>query len=77
MPFDIVSIFNLLKSQSRYSMDKYLFRNTFDNISISEFYCTPADAYADLLNKIEDIELAQIVKERIGQEEVEVSLESF
>ena len=38
-----------------------------------EFYCIPADAYADLLHKLEDIELAQIVKERIGQEEVEVS----
>jgi antitoxin StbD len=40
-----------------------------------EFYCIPADAYADLLHKRVDIELAQIKKERIGQEEVEVSLD--
>jgi antitoxin StbD len=39
-----------------------------------EFYCIPADAYADLLHKFEDTELGQIVKPRIGQEEVEVSL---
>jgi antitoxin StbD len=31
-----------------------------------EFYCFPADAYADLFHKLVDIELAQIVKQRIS-----------
>tara|TARA_E500000331_G_C16767827_1_gene502466 strand:- start:115 stop:369 length:255 start_codon:yes stop_codon:yes gene_type:complete len=42
-----------------------------------EFYCVPADAYEAMLDKLEDIELAQIVKERLGQEEVEVSLDDL
>jgi antitoxin StbD len=42
-----------------------------------EFYCFSADACADLLHKLVDIELAQIVKPRIGQEEVEVSLDNL
>ncbi|MFT7009856.1 hypothetical protein [Paraglaciecola sp. MB-3u-78] len=36
------------------------------NRNKSEFYGIPADAYADLRHKLEDIELAQIVEERIG-----------
>lgn len=42
-----------------------------------EFYCVPADAYEAMLDKLEDIELAQIVKERLGQDEVEVSFDDL
>lgn len=42
-----------------------------------EFYCVPADAYEAMLDKLEDIELAQIVKERLGQDEVEVRLDDL
>ena len=39
------------------------------NRNMPEFYCIPEEAYAELFHKLEDIELAQIVKKRIGQEE--------
>ena len=42
-----------------------------------EFYCIPADAYEAMLDKLEDIELAQIVKERMGQDEVEISIDDL
>ncbi|WP_026377304.1 type II toxin-antitoxin system Phd/YefM family antitoxin [Aestuariibacter salexigens] len=42
-----------------------------------EFYCIPADAYEELLDKLEDIELAKIVRDREGQEEIEVSLDDL
>ena len=41
------------------------------------FYCIPAKTYEALLDKIEDIELAEIVKQRLGQEEVEVNIEDL
>jgi len=41
------------------------------------FYCIPAKAYEALLDKLEDIELAEIVKQRLGQEEVEVNIEDL
>jgi antitoxin StbD len=37
------------------------------------FYCVPADAYELLLDKLEDIELANLVVDRTGEEEIEVS----
>ena len=37
------------------------------------FYCVPAGAYELLLDKLEDIELANLVGERTGEEEIEVS----
>ena len=37
------------------------------------FYCVPAQAYEALMDKLEDIELAQLVKERENQREIEVS----
>ena len=42
-----------------------------------EFYCVPADAYEALLDKLEDMELAQIVKARLDQEEVEVNIDDL
>lgn len=41
------------------------------------FYCVPAAAYEAMLDKLEDIELAQIVKERQGQEEIEVNIDDL
>jgi len=38
------------------------------------FYAVPAEAYEALMDKLEDIELAQIVNERLDQKEIEVSL---
>lgn len=38
------------------------------------FYVVPAAAYEALMDKLEDIELAVIVQDRLGQTEVEVSL---
>ena len=37
------------------------------------FYCVPADAYELLLDKLEDIELANMASDRTGEEEIEVS----
>lgn len=36
------------------------------------FYCVPAAAYAALMDKLEDMELAAVVKERQNQPEVAV-----
>lgn len=41
------------------------------------FYCVPADAYEMLMDKLEDIELAQIVKEREYSEEVEINIDDL
>jgi antitoxin StbD len=41
------------------------------------FYCVPADAYEMLMDKLEDIELAQIVKEREHSEEIEISIDDL
>ena len=38
------------------------------------FYCVPADAYEIMIDKLEDIELAALVKERQNQQEIEVNL---
>lgn len=42
-----------------------------------EFYCVPAEAYELLMDKLEDIELAQLVRDRIDQEEIEVNLDDL
>ena len=41
------------------------------------FYAVPAEAYELLMDKLEDIELAAIVKERQDMPEVEVSLDEL
>lgn len=41
------------------------------------FYCVPAEAYELLMDKLEDIELAQIVREREHSDEVEISLDDL
>lgn len=41
------------------------------------FYCVPADVYELLLDKLEDLEFAQLVKERKNQPEIEVSIDDI
>jgi len=38
------------------------------------FYCVPAKAYEILMDKLEDLELVELVKERMGQPEIEVDI---
>ena len=38
------------------------------------FYAVPAEAYELLMDKLEDIELAAIVKERENQPEIEIDI---
>jgi len=41
------------------------------------FYCVPAEAYELLMDKLEDLELAQIVEERKNQPEIKVSIDDL
>jgi len=41
------------------------------------FYCVPAEAYELLMDKLEDLELAQIVEDRKNQPEIKVSLDDL
>lgn len=41
------------------------------------FYCVPAQAYELLMDKLEDLELAQIIDERKNQPEIKVSLDDL
>lgn len=38
------------------------------------FYAVPAKAYEELIDKLEDIGLAQLVKERLGQPTIKVDV---
>lgn len=40
-------------------------------------YLVPAKAWEALMDRLEDIELAEIVRARIGQEEIEVSIDDL
>lgn len=40
-------------------------------------YLVPAKAWEALMDRLEDIELAEIVREREGQEEIEVSIDDL
>jgi antitoxin StbD len=41
------------------------------------FYCVPAEAYEQLLDKIEDLELLALAKERMKDSSVKVSLDDL
>ncbi len=41
------------------------------------FYCVPAEAYEQLMDKLEDMELAEIVEQRRGQAEIEVDIDDL
>jgi antitoxin StbD len=38
------------------------------------FYCVPAEAYEIMMDKLEDVELASLVKERQDQPEIKVRI---
>jgi antitoxin StbD len=40
-------------------------------------YLVPAKAWEELMDRLEDIELAEIVRARAGQEEIEVSIDDL
>ncbi len=41
------------------------------------FYAVPAKAYEELLDKLEDFELAKIVNERLGQPTIKVDVDDL
>lgn len=41
------------------------------------FYAVPASAYEALIDKLEDVELAAIVRARLDQPEIEVALDAL
>ena len=41
------------------------------------FYCIPAEAYELLMDKLEDLELSQLVEERKDQPEIKVSIDDL
>ena len=41
------------------------------------FYCVPAEAFEAMMDKLEDIELAALVNERVNQKEVEVDIDEL
>ena len=41
------------------------------------FYCVPAEVYEKLMDRVEDLELLQIVQERQNEESVSVSLDDL
>jgi antitoxin StbD len=44
------------------------------NRNETAFYCIPAEAYEVLLDKLEDLELAKLVKEREHEERIKVDI---
>ena len=40
-------------------------------------YLVPAKAWEELMDRLEDVELAEIVRARTGQEEIEVSIDDL
>ena len=47
------------------------------NRNTPEAYLVPAGAWEALMDRLEDIELAEIVRSRAGQEEIEVSIDDL
>lgn len=41
------------------------------------FYCVPADAYAAMMELLDDLELLELVKKRQGEESIKVSLDDL
>ncbi len=41
------------------------------------FYAVPAEAWAAMLNKLEDLELAALVREREGEAEIKVNIDEL
>lgn len=41
------------------------------------FYCVPAKTYEAMLDALEDMQLAQVIKERENEEEIEVHIDDL
>ncbi len=41
------------------------------------FYCVPAELYERLMERLDDVRLAEIVREREGQEEIPVTIDQL
>lgn len=47
------------------------------NRNTPEAYLVPAEAWEEILDALDDMRLAEIVRERAGQEEIEVSIDDL
>jgi antitoxin StbD len=47
------------------------------NRNVPSAYLVPAKAWEELMDRLEDIELAEIVRQREGQPEIEVSIDDL
>jgi antitoxin StbD len=47
------------------------------NHNKAEFYCVPAELYEQMLDRLDDIALADIIRKREGQKEIEVDLDDL
>ncbi len=72
-----VSITELKKDPSAVIEQAEGFPVTILNHNRPAAYLVPAAAFEALLDKLEDVELAAIVKRREGQSEIEVSLDEL
>lgn len=47
------------------------------NRNTPEAYLVPAEAWEAIMDALDDMRLAEIVRERVGQEEIEVSIDDL
>ena len=47
------------------------------NRNTPEAYLVPAEAWKEIMDALDDMQLAEIVRERAGQEEIEVSIDDL
>lgn len=47
------------------------------NRNTPEAYLVPAEAWEEIMDALDDMRLAEIVRERAGQEEIEVSIDDL
>ncbi|MDB2414730.1 plasmid stabilization protein [Rickettsiales bacterium] len=47
------------------------------NRNKTEFYCVPASIYEDMLERLDDLKLADIITKRTGQKEIEVDFDDL
>ncbi|WP_293699041.1 MULTISPECIES: type II toxin-antitoxin system Phd/YefM family antitoxin [unclassified Sphingopyxis] len=47
------------------------------NRNTPEAYLVPAEAWEEIMDTLDDMRLAEIVRERAGQEEIEVSIDDL
>ena len=72
-----VSISDLKKNPSAVIAAAAGFPVAILNRNIPAAYLVPATAWEELMDRLEDIELAEIVRARADQEEIEVSIDDL